>query len=233
MKINTRLFSALVLGALAVVPQVSATEIFTTTFNAWQQATTGPNSGGNVSIPNNGSYNTASGVTLTPTGSYPTVVVTGTDGSNTYYLSGDGYSTTYNGHSFSSNSLEAAGDGIGAIVFTPSAGVTAATFFLGITGNTAPVTVTLSDGEHYTTTLSPGTSTFVGFSSSTPISSVSLTTVSGSQVQLSDFYFGTSNDTSTPTAPAAEVTTALMIGSGLLLFGARRKVFSNFSRLTA
>jgi hypothetical protein len=71
---------------------------------------------------------------------------------------------------------------------------------------------------------------FLGLSSATAITSFTLSTASGSAIDLTDFYAGGSNQQAAPPAPAAEVTTALMIGSGLLFFGARRRVFSNFSR---
>jgi hypothetical protein len=95
-------------------------------------------------------------------------------------------------------------------------------------GTASPITITLSDGETFTANPAVNGDVFVGFSSGTAITSFTLTTSNGSVIELTDFDAGNSNQPAS--APAGEVTTALMIGTGLLIFGARRRVFSNLSR---
>jgi hypothetical protein len=95
--------------------------------------------------------------------------------------------------------------------------------------------MTLSDGEIFTFNPTVGGTVNAGLSSATPITSILLTTTAGSQIELTDFLAAVSNQPAdtTPPAPAAEVATILMIGSGLLFLGAGRKVYSNLSRAVA
>jgi hypothetical protein len=87
------------------------------------------------------------------------------------------------------------------------------------------------DGETFTLTPAINGTVFLGLSSATPVASYVMSTKAESQLELADFYGAASNQTSqTKSTPAAEVATAVMIGSGLLIIGARRKVFSNLSR---
>ncbi len=87
------------------------------------------------------------------------------------------------------------------------------------------------DGEKFTLTPAINGTVFLGLPSATPVTAYVTSTKEESQVELADFYGAASNQTSEPkSTPAAEVATAVMIGSGLLIFGARRKVFSNLSR---
>jgi hypothetical protein len=123
--------------------------------------------------------------------------------------------------------LIGASDGVGTMDFTtPSSGLKAFGLGVGLLGKSAPITLSLSDGETFTLNPAVNGSVFLGLSSTTSITSFVLSTTSGSQVELTDFFAAASNETSGTPAPATEVTTAFMIGSGLLLFVLRRK-FSN------
>jgi hypothetical protein len=228
MRIKTTFFIAMIFAALTFAVPAVATEVLTSSYPAWFPTTTGSAPEWDFNIPNN-TYDTASGYNLT-VGSYGPLNVTAPDGGN-YNLQKGSY--TANGHSFAD--LAGPGDGIGSMNFTTQpAGLTAIGIGLGITGNAAPITITLSDGETFTANPAVNGLAFVGLSSSTPITSFVLTTSSGSSVQITDFFAAISNEpASDPDAPAAEVTTALMIGTGLLAFGARRRVFSNLSRRLA
>jgi hypothetical protein len=220
MEFKSKLFCAAILCAAAFAPRLTATEIVTTSFSAWTATLTDTPVEWDFAFQNGGAYNTASGYNLS-VGSYGPLNVTGPDGSG-YVLNEADYG--------SSNSpvLQGASDGAGSIVFTtPAAGLTGFLLGLGVTGNAAPVTITLSDGETFTANPALNGSFLLGLSSATDITSFTLTTSSGSAVNLTDFYAADSSETGT--APAAEVTTALMIGSGLLFFGVRRKVFSGLA----
>ena len=227
MQVKTKVFCAAIFCAVAFASRLNATEIVATSYSAWTATMTGSPTEWNFAFPNGGSYSTASGYSLS-VGSYGPLTVTGPDGSG-YSLSED--SSYYDSAiSRSIQTLQGASDGVGSMVFTtPAAGLTAFGLGLGLLGNAAPITVTLSDGESFTSSPSVNGAAFLGLSSATPITSFVLTTSSGSTVELTDFYAGNSNEPA-GTAPAAEVTTALMIGSGLLIFGARRRMFSNHSR---
>jgi hypothetical protein len=225
MQIRNKLFCAMIFCAAIFTPRLGATEVVTTSYSAWLATLGNTPTEWNFVFPNGGSYNTASGYSLS-VGSYGPVNVTGPDGSG-WVLS--------EGHYGSSNSLtlQGASDGVGSMVFAaPTPGLTGFMLGLGISGKAAPITVTLSDGETFTENPTVGGAMLLGLSSATDITSFTLTTTSGSTVELTDFLAGNSNEPA-GTAPAAEVTTALMIGSGLLLFGARRKVFSNRSNSRA
>jgi hypothetical protein len=212
-----KVVSALLFAAVA--GQLTATEVVTTSYSAWT-ATLNANAPAewDFSFANGTAYSTAAGYTLNA-GSYGPLTVTGPDGA--------GYSLTENTSYFDSTTsqtittLESAGDGVGSMLFTtPASGLTAFGLGLGMVGAANPVTVTLSDGETFG--VSPGIDgdAFLGFSSTTPITSFTLTTASGSNIELTDFDAG---DASQP-APAAEVTPFAMIGSGLLFFLARRRI---------
>ncbi len=226
MQLKTRVVCAALLAAAAFAPRLNATEVVTTSYAAWTATLTGSATEWNFSFPNGGSYNTAAGYTLS-VGSYGPIVVTGPDGSG-YTLSED---SSYFDSAISRNlqTLQGATDGVGSMVFTtPAAGLTAFGLGLGMLGTASPITVTLSDGESFTANPAVNGAVFLGISSATPITSFVVKTSNGSQVELTDFFAGASNEPAT--APTAEVTTALMIGTGLLVFGARRRVFSNLSR---
>lgn len=222
MHLKTKVLAAVFFAAVTFASQAGATEILTSSLPAWKGTITGTGSEWDFSFPGN-SYNTAVGYSLN-VGSYGPIQVTGPDGS-AYSLNKNYYG--------SFTTLAGPTDGSGSMVFTtPAAGLTAFVLDLGIAGNAAPISITLSDGEVFTANPGAGGLALLGFSSATPITSYMLATSSGSQVQLADFYAGLSNE---PAAaePTAEVATALMIGSGLLLFGGCRKVFSNLATAKA
>ena len=225
MEFKNKLFCATILCAAAFAPRLTATEIVTTSFSAWTATLTDSPVEWDFAFPNGGNYSTASGYNLS-VGSYGPLNVTGPDGSG-YLLNQASYGPS------NSPVLQGASDGVGSMVFTtPAAGLTGFLLGIGISGNAAPVTVTLSDGETFTANPAVNGSVLLGLSSATDITSFTLTTASGSAVDLTDFYAADSNEPA-DTAPTAEVATALMIGTGLLLIAARRKVFSTFSNAPA
>jgi len=228
MQMKTKVFCVVLFAAAACAPRLNATEIITTSYSAWLLTQTGTPTEWNFSFPNGGSYSTAAGYTLT-VGTYGPINVTGPDGSG-YSLSED---SSYHVSSPSHNleTLQGASDGVGSMVFTtPVAGLTAFGLGLGELGTASPITVTLSDGETFTASPAVNGTVYLGLSSQTAITSFTLKSSSGAAIELTDFYAGISNEPASAPAPAAEVTTALMIGTGLFVFGARRRVFSNLSR---
>lgn len=227
MKIKAKIFSGVVFAALTLASQAGATEVITTSLSTWNSTISGSATEWDFNLPNN-SYNTASGYSLN-VGSFGPVTVTGPDGGGYVLTKTQGY-----GPSGNLIALADASDGIGSMKFaSPAAGLTAFGLGLGLTGTAAPITVTLSDGETFTASPAVNGNLFLGLSSATPITSFALSTTAGTQVQLTDFFAGTSNQPATPDAPAAEVATAVMIGSGLLFFGGCRKIFSNVSAVKA
>ncbi len=225
MKTKTKILTAVAISVLALTPQLGATTVTSTTFAAWT-GTTSADSEWTFTFPNGGSYDTAAGYSLnTSSSTYGTTNVKGPNGSG--YTLNEG---TYVSGGRNYQSLQSASNGIGTMVFTAAAGgLTAADLGLGISGNSAPVTITLSDGETFIASPTVGGILVWGFSSSTDITSFTLSTTSGTSIDLADFYAGTSTETAAET-PTVELATAIMVGSGLVLLGARRKVFSNLSR---
>lgn len=112
-------------------------------------------------------------------------------------------------------------------IATPAAGINAFYVAFGSTDG-SPITVTLSDGEAIALNPTPtaGGEVVLGLSISHPITSIVISSTDASAV-LWDFDYGSSNlaQDSTPT-PAAEAATAILIGIGLVTFGAGRKLFS-------
>lgn len=214
--------AAVACAALSFALPAGATEILTTSYSAWFATTTGSVTEWDFNIPSN-TYNTASGYSMT-VGSYGPINITGPDGSGFILQKNPGYGT----HSYIT--LQSASDGIGDMYFqTPAAGITAFEIVVGITGNAAPISIKLSDGETFTASPTVGGLATIGLSSGTAITSFTLSTASGSQVQLADFYAGISTQPADVGTPTVECATAIMIGSGLILFGGCRKVYSNFS----
>jgi hypothetical protein len=224
MQTNIKIFGAIILAVATFSTKAMATEVQTASYSSWLATVSGAASEWDFNIPGN-TYDTASGYNLS-VGSFGPINITGPDGGGYILTKDPGYGASNN------IALEGASDGIGSMIFTtPSAGLTAFALGVGMLGNAAPVTMTLSDGESFTLNPAVNGNIFVGFSSATPITSFVLSTTAGSQVALTDFLAALSNEPgNAPSAPAAEVATAVMIGSGLLLFGARRKVFSNLSK---
>jgi len=228
MQMKTKVFCTVLFAAAACAPRLNATEIVTTSYAAWVATQTGTPTEWNFSFPNGGSYSTAAGYSLS-VGTYGPINVTGPDGSG-YSLSEDS-SYHVSGTSYNLQTLQSASDGVGSMVFnTPAAGLTAFGLGLGELGTASAITVTLSDGETFTVSPSVNGTVYLGLSSQTAITSFTLKSSSGTNIELTDFFAGVSNEPASAQAPAAEVTTALMIGTGLFIFGARRRVFSNLSR---
>jgi hypothetical protein len=91
----------------------------------------------------------------------------------------------------------------------------------------SPITISLSDGETFALNPTVNGLGFLGLSNSPSSSSIT----ANSQSNVTGFLSAASPDTtgSTSAKPSAEFAYAVMIGGGLFLFGARRKVFSNIS----
>jgi len=209
------LFAAALFGAgfSFVAGEAAATTLTTNTLSIWE--TSGYITGsatelsfGPIQLQ---PYNTSSGITLYGI-QQPSVGFdfTGPDGGG-YVLSGYSY------HSL--NSLAGASDAVGVMdIATPASGESAMFLSVASTGNT-PLTLSLSDGESFSVV----SGAFIGLSVSHPITWLSLSTSSGSQPILDDFYFADSS--LQPDAPTAEVASFFLLGGGLLiLFGARRKL---------
>lgn len=217
-----KVFGALLTAAVGLSIPAGATEILTTSYTTWKSTITGTAVEWN-DVVSASTYNTAAGFSM-PLGSFGPLTVTGPDGS-AYYLDKQYYG--------SGTSLEGAVDGTGSVqIATPAAGLTGFLMELGVNGTQAPITITLSDGETFTASpTANGGVAWIGLSSGTSITSINLSTTSGSRVEVVDFLAGNSSEPAQ--APAVEVATALMIGSGLLVIGGVRKVFSNVSASAA
>ncbi|MBV9267584.1 MAG: hypothetical protein JO061_15560 [Acidobacteriaceae bacterium] len=213
-------FSLMGLLAAGLMTSYSqATTVTTTSFNGWKATLTGSPTELDFSKIGLNSYSTAAGITLSAIGNSSIQFVTTGPDNGSYSL--NGYSN--NGVT----SLAGAQDGVGSInIAMPGSGENAILFGVASTPS-APVTLTLSDGEVFTVT-----STIFGLSISHPITWASLSTASGSRPLLEDFWFGTSSepqDSNTQSnqgvsATPEGATLLLVLGGSLLLFGARRKV---------
>ncbi len=160
------------------------------------------------------SYNTAAGITLTPSGSTTAFNFTGLD-NGSYYLAGDTVNKTL------MSSVDA---GAYINIAFPTAGENA--ILVGSTASTShPMTLTLSDGESFTIT----TGAF-GLSASQTFSWATLSAAPGSQALISDFWYAASSLPQDPAsggsapAPTPEPATILLAcaGGALLLFGSRK-----------
>jgi hypothetical protein len=225
--LEIRAASVMLLALSALASTANATEVMTTSYSAWLATTSGAivDSNGLPGLSTSGNYGTQNGYSL-PLGSFGPISITGPD-KTSYTLIG-GY---YN----SSPALLGPADGVGTMTLTPpAAGLTAFMLQIGISDSTAPITITLSDGESFVVNPALNSSILVGFSSATPITQILLSTNNGSQVALTDFLGAVTNEPGTTAdTPSAEVATAFLIGGGLLLIGARRKVFSNLTNASA
>jgi hypothetical protein len=220
-----RLLPTLALSFMAVAGHAAATTIQTASYSAWTASLTGSPSESSMYF-SSSSYNTASGWSTT-IGSYGTFVTTGPD-NGAYTLN----ETTYSNLSALVGPNDGAGNGI--LITAPTAGVTAGLLGIGITGSAAPVSITLSDGEMFTINPNVNGTSFFGYSSSAPITSVFVSTASGSAVVLDDLWAGVSNvPADTPSSPAAECATILFIAGGLVFVGAKRKIYSNVTAAQA
>jgi hypothetical protein len=117
------------------------------------------------------------------------------------------------------------------ITITPPTSFANNAFFLFLSSTDgSALTLTLSDGESIplTPTLTSSGSVGVGLSLSQSVTLLTISAASGQQAVLWDFYYGTSNQAQDTTGgtPTAEGSTGLLIGLGLVTFGAGRKLFS-------
>lgn len=201
--------SLAITAAFVAAGNASATSVTSTTFSSWKATLTGSPSEANFGVISLTSYNTAAGLTLPTIGntSVGTTVTGPVNGS--YQMTGIDYDSykSLAGGSTSGAALE---------ITMPSSGVNAFLISVGSTGGT-PLTLSLSDGETFT--ISSG---IWGISISHTVSSLLITTSSGSEAVLDDFWYGSSDLTqdssggSSGTAPVAEVATSLMIAGGFL-----------------
>lgn len=200
-------------GLLLGTGPAVATTITSTTFTGWKAGVTGnPTELDFTPITSGKNYSNSSGVTLKATGN-PSIgfVFTGPDNGN-YSLTGFFYGAQ------NIQSLKAGSDSTAVMnVTTPAAGNNA--LFLGLaTTNNTPVTLTLSDGESFSSI----TQAFFGMSISHPITWLTLTTTAGSAVIVDDFYYGISS--LAQDSPTSEGATMAMCGGGLLiLLGSMRR----------
>jgi len=197
--------------------EANATSITSTTYSQWTKNVTGAVEVFNP--PTSGTFNTAAGITFHSTNPAASFVYSGPDNS-TWQLTAGFY--TSSGHNFLS--LFGASDGKGNITITmPTGGENAFLLSLATTAST-PITVTLSDGQSF----NPAAGVF-GLSISHDINWLTVSTTSGSQAVIDDFYFGNSTltqDVTQQPAPVPENATFALIGGGLLiLIGGRRKLF--------
>ena len=189
----------------------NAATITTTSFSTWKTSDiTGSATQLNFYPINSTSYNTAAGITLSPTGSSLPFVFTGVD-NGSYKLTGDGYGKALMG---------ATDAGAYINIALPSGGENAIFVGVGAT-STNPATLLLSDGEVFSIT-----STNFGLALSQSISWVRLSVTPGSQTYINDFLFGTSalpqDATGSPTIPEPASLCLCLCGGGLILFGSRR-----------
>ncbi len=219
--------TALGLGFLVAATHAAATPItnFTTTYSTWASPSyiTGSATDLNMNIGSSG-YSTAAGFA---TGGFD---FTGLD-SGSYYLRSILYHASLNGRSLDLEVLEGGPDtGSYINVATPAAGENAMLLYLTTNGST-PITATLSDGEHFTFNTASNVFGVIGFASSAPMTTITLSTTTGSQVLIADMLYGTSalpQDQGGGSTP--ETATVALVGGGLLmLFGSRRKVLSKLA----
>jgi hypothetical protein len=197
--------------------RAQATTITSSTFANWKTSLTGSPTEADFTKISYVSYSTSSGISLPSTGNSSLVFTfTGPDGSN-WTLNGVKYNNF--------TSLEGGSDSSAAIkIALPGSGDNAILLGLASVSNT-PITVTLSDGETFTVT----SNGLLGLSISHLITSVTVSTTSGSEAVINDFWYGTSSlaqDTSGSGNASAtpECATMLLIAGGLLVVvGANRK----------
>lgn len=213
MAFNLRSLSG-TLGSLVlfVAAHANAATSTTTDFNTWKTSSyiTGSPTELNFYPINNTSYNTAAGITLSPTGSSLPFVFTGPNNGG-FTLTGDGYSKALLGGSNSGASIN---------ISLPTGGENAV--FLAVSATTSkPATVVFSDGEMFSVT-----STLFGAALSHPVSWISISTISGSQPYINDFLFGTSalpqDGAGGPSTPEPGTLLLCLSGGAMVYFGARR-----------
>lgn len=209
---NLRFVLALPVALLlfSVLP-VSATSITTSSYATWKSSTYITGSPTELNFTTIANANYPSGDILYPTG----------NSSLAFTFTGSGLKGNSGNGSLSASSITLTMPGVGENAF-----------LFGLLGST-PFTLTLSDNESFTVT-NPGSTPLFGIALSTEITSLTITTTSGSQVGVNDFFFATSalpQDTGNPSVPstASEGATVVLTSGGLLIFfGARRKWTARF-----
>jgi hypothetical protein len=212
---------ALGAGFLMAAGNAGATPItnFTTTYATWSSPSsiTGAPIDLNMNIASSGYSNSTGDVV----GGF---AFTGPD-NGAFYLRTILYSGNLNGRNFTNNVLEGAPDAGGYInISTPAGGENAILIYLTTNGSTA-ITATLSDGERFTFNTTSSVMGVFGFSSSSLMTGLTLSTTPGSQVLIADLQYGTSSlPQDQPGSPTPEGATMALVGGGLLtFFGSRRK----------
>jgi len=137
----------------------------------------------------------------------------------------DGGTTNLQGLLFNGYpSLKGGSDAGAQVVVTPPSGETALVFSFGSSPSASSYTLTLSDGEIFN--LASDTSLF-GISVSHPITSATFASTPGSSFVLSYIGYGTTTQTldgdSSDPSSTPEVSTLLLIGTGLLIMGKFRR----------
>jgi hypothetical protein len=187
-----------------------ATTITTTTFNNWKATLTGSPVEADFTAVQFRNYNTSAGLVLAAIGN-PSVGFTFTGPDNgSYSLTG----TTYNGVTGLAGSSDA---GAALQVTMPASGENAILLSIGSTSGT-PLTLAFSDGETFSSN-----GGLLGFSISHTISWLQVTTTSGSQAVINDFWFGNSSLAQDATGVPEGRTLLLMSGGLLILAGAGRR----------
>ena len=191
---------------------VNAATITTTSFSTWTSSDiTGSSTQLNFYPINSTSYNTAAGITLSPSGSSLPFTFTGVD-NGAYKMTGDGYGKALMGATDSGAYLNIA---------LPSGGENA--LFIGVGASAGnPTTLLLSDGEGFSIT-----STNFGVALSHSVSWLRLSVAPGSQAYINDFLFGTSalpqDAVGGPTTPEPASLFLCLCGGALVLLGSKRR----------
>ena len=206
-------FLAVFVGLLVTIGGATGTTLTYTSFSTWKSGVTGTPVEANFNTIGSGSYSTAAGISLVPLTGDPAnaFVFTGPD-NGAFSLSG---TSSYDGFT----GLEGAAEsGAGIHIAAPAAGENAILLAAYSTSST-PLTLTLSDGENFT--LSNGV---YGFSASHPITWLTLSTTTGSQVFVDDLYFGASSSPQDAADIPEGAPLTMLAGGLLILIGVKRRI---------
>ncbi len=207
MSISKRIIlSVFALGTMMAVGRATATTITTTNFTTWKNGLVGQQfTEIDGSQFGNGPFNTSTGTSLMG------FTFTGPNGGG-YTLSKQSYN--YSGIGLAASLVSGTAGGAGINFVTPTGGENA--LFLFVNGTTsAPLSLTLSDGQNFSVT----TGSF-GLSLSHTVTSFFLSTAGGSPVALRDLEWGASNlpqDSMGSTSAVPEAGTVTLFGMGLFL----------------
>lgn len=171
-------------------------------------------------------------------GSSGAICTAGTTTLSSFTISGTGLNVNYD----TSNGRTPGFEAPAITVATPTGGINAFFIQIGDSTSSAPITITLSDGEQITSVNSSliDSPTFFAIAISHDITSFSISSSSASgNVFLDALYYGTTNlaqdggsgdGSGSDPSQTPEAATILMIGGGLLaLFGSRRKWVARFA----